>query len=101
MSKKNIDITKFNILYDNVLIRAVEITEKNGIVKPAQYEDKPEIGEVLNVGEGRMLENGTIVPLKVKKGDTVFFNKYSSTKFNFDGDDIYLVRQEDIVAYTR
>lgn len=101
MSKKNIDITKFNILYDNVLVKAVEISEKDGIVKPAQYEDKPEIGEVLNVGEGRLLESGDILPLKVKKGDTVFFNKYSSTKFNFDGDDIYLVREDDIVAYTR
>lgn len=101
MSKKNIDITKFNILYDNVLVKAVEISEKDGIVKPAQYEDKPEIGEVLNVGEGRIFDNGTIVPLKVKKGDTVFFNKYSSTKFNFDGDDIYLVREDDVLGYVR
>ena len=101
MSKKNIDITKFHILYDNVMIKSVEISERDGIVKPAQYDDKPEIGEVIGVGEGRIFDNGTIIPLKVKMGDTVFFNKYSSTKFNFDGEDVYVVREEDVISYLR
>ena len=101
MSKRNIDIKKFHILYDNVLIKSVGISERDGIIKPAQYEDKPEIGEVIGVGEGRIFDNGNIIPLKVKKGDTVFFNKYSSTKFNFDGEDIYIVREEDVISYIR
>lgn len=104
MSKKakpNLDIEKFNILYDNVFVRGIEIEERDGIVKPAQYDDKPEIGEVVRVGEGRIFDNGTIVPLKVKVGDTVYFNKYSTVKFNFDGKDYYVVREEDIVGYLR
>ena len=83
------------------MVRGVNIEEKDGIIKPAQYEDKPEIGEVIGVGEGRIFDNGTIIPLKVQKGDTVFFNKYSSTKFNFDGEDIFIVREEDVISYIR
>mgnify|MGYP001575259050 CR=1 FL=1 len=102
MSKtKNIDIKKFHILYDNVFVRGIDIEEKDGIIKPAQYEDKPEIGEVISVGEGRIFDNGTIVPLKVQPGDIVYFNKYSTTKFNFDGSDWYAVREEDILGYIR
>lgn len=101
MAKKNVDITKFHILYDNVFVKGINIEEKDGIVKPAQYEDKPEIGEVISIGEGRIFENGSIVPLKVKTGDIVYFNKYSTTKFNFDGEDFYVVREEDIIGYTR
>ena len=99
--KNNIDITKFNILYDNVFVKGVEIKERDGIIKPSSYEDKPELGEVIKVGEGRIFDNGTIVPLKVKIGDTVYFNKYSTTKFNFDGVDYFVVREEDVVGYIR
>ena len=102
MAKKtNIDVSKFHILYDNVFVKGISIEEKDGIVKPAQYEDKPEIGEVISVGEGRIFDNGNIVPLKVQAGDIVYFNKYSTTKFNFDGADYYVVREEDVIAFTR
>mgnify|MGYP001579813282 CR=1 FL=1 len=100
-NKKKIDVRDFQILYDNVLIKSTEIGERDGIIKPAQYDDKPEMGEVIGVGEGRIFDNGTIIPLKIKMGDTVFFNKYSSTKFNFDGDDVYIVREEDVIAFIR
>lgn len=97
----SLDISKFNILYDNVFVKGVEIEERDGIIKPSQYDDKPEIGEVIKVGEGRIFDNGNIVPLKVKAGDTVYFNKYSTVKFNFDGEDYYVLREEDIVGYIR
>ncbi len=100
-TKVNVDIREFNILYDNVFVKGINISVRDGIYRPAQYEDKPEIGEVINIGNGRLLENGTTVPLAVKIGDVVYFNKYSSTKFNFDGEDYYIVREEDIVAFTR
>lgn len=102
MSKRKVDISKFNILYDNVFVKGIELPEAlDGVVRPAQYDDKPELGEVLSVGEGRLLDDGTTVSLKVRKGDTVYFNKYSSTKFSYAGEDYYVVREEDIVAYIR
>lgn len=100
-AKKNIDIRDFVLLYDNVLLKAISIEKKNGIIKPAQYDDKPELGEVISIGEGRIFDNGTIVPLRVQKGDTIYFNKYSHTKFNFDGEDYYIIREEDIVGFIR
>ena len=99
--KSNLDINQFNILYDNIFVKGVEIEERDGIIRPAQYEDKPEIGVVIKVGEGRIFDNGTIVPLKVKEGDTVYFNKYSTVKFNFDGQDYFVVREEDVVGFIR
>ena len=92
------DITKFRILQDNVLVEALDIKEKDGIIKPSSYEDKPELGIVRSVGKGRMLDNGTIISIDVKVGDTVLFNRYSATKYNLDGNDFFIVREEDIVA---
>jgi len=103
MTKKqpNLDVSSFNILYDNVFVKGLEIEERDGIVKPASYDDKPELGVVIKVGGGRLLDDGAVVPLSVKPGDTVYFNKYSTTKFNFDGEDYFVVREEDIVGYIR
>lgn len=100
-SKVNLQIDKFNILYDNIFVKGIEIEEKDGIIKPSNYDDKPEIGEVLRIGEGRIFDNGTVIPLKVQVGDTIYFNKYSSTKFNFDGEDFYVIREEDVIGYLR
>ena len=99
MSKnKNLDITSFTILHDNVLVQAIEITERDGIVKPSSYEDKPELGKVLAVGSGRQLESGEVVALKVKPGQIALFNEYSATKINLEGTDFYIIREEDIIA---
>lgn len=98
MKKNKVDITKFNIFHDNVLIEALDVSEKDGIIRPRLYEDKPEIGTVISVGEGRMLESGKLAPMPIKKGNTVIFNKYSSTKINLDGKDFYIVRAEDVVG---
>jgi len=96
-----IKVKNFNLLYDNIFVRAVKIEEADGIAIPSKYDDKPELGEVINTGRGRLLEDGTVVPLEVKKGDTVYFNKYSTTKFNIDGEDYYVVREEDVIGYLR
>lgn len=100
MSKK-FKITDFTILYDNVLVKGIEIEERDGIIKPAQYDDKPELGKVIAVGNGRIFDTGAVVPLQVQVDDTVYFNKYSHIKFNFDGEDYYVVREEDIVGFIR
>lgn len=98
---KKTNIQDFNILYDNVFVKGIEVEEVGGILTPSSYEDKPELGEVLKIGEGRIFENGTVIPLRVAVGDVVYFNKYSSTKFRFDGEDYFVVREEDIVAFVR
>ena len=92
------DITKFRILHDNVLVKTFEIEKKDGIVKPSSYEDKPELGEVISKGPGHWLECGQLIEVEVDKGETVLFNKYSATKFNLDGYDYFIVRAEDIVG---
>lgn len=94
-------ISDFQILHDNILIKGIDVTERDEIIKPLQYDDKPELGEVITPGTGRVLDSGAVLPTTVKKGDTVYFNKYSTVKFNFDGEDYYIVREEDIVGYIR
>ena len=93
----NIDITKFKFFLDNVLIKAIQIEKRDGIIRPANYEDKPELGEVIAYGKGRVFDTGVIEPIELKKGDIVLFNRYSATKYNFDGNDFYVVRIEDVV----
>ncbi len=86
-------------LYDNILVKAIDvdvIDEETQLYRPQGYEDKPELGEVIKVGEGRIFDNGTVVPLKVKIGDLVYWNKYSSVKIRFGTEDFYLLREEDI-----
>lgn len=103
MKKKinNHTIEDFNILNDNVLIKSIVVTERKGVIIPETYETKPELGTVEKIGTGRLLESGSREDLTVAIGDIVYFNKYSTTKFSFNGDDFYVVREEDIVAYIR
>jgi len=90
------NIKEFRILHDNILIKPLIVEEVNGLVRPQQYEDKPELGEVIKVGDGREFDSGIIRKLKIKEGDTVLFNKYSSTKVAFEGIDYLILREEDI-----
>lgn len=102
--KQQINPLDFTLLYDNVLVESLmqeEVDEETGIVRPQNYEDKPEIGTVLSIGKGRLLDDGVIVPLDVKVGDIVYFNKYSSVKVRLDTRDFFLIREEDIQAFLR
>lgn len=99
--KNKFDITEFDMLYDNVLVKAIEIEEVSGIIKPNQYEDKPELGEVVAVGHGKLTDKGELVPLSLMVGDTVYFNKYSTTKFRSEGLDYYVIREEDCIGFNR
>jgi len=94
----------FKLLYDNVLIECnidTSIVDEVGLYNPQGYEDKPEIGTVVTVGVGRILENGDVKPLQIRVGDIVYFNKYSTTKVRLDTSDFYLIREEDIQGYYR
>jgi len=101
VSSTKVDIDKMNILYDNVLVKPKVMEEIDDVLTPQQYEDKPEFGEVIKVGEGRIFDNGTIIPLKVQPGDIVYFNKYSTTKMKLGTIEYHIIREEDIVSYQR
>jgi len=96
---KKLELSKFNFLSDYLLVKAIETTKATkGLVRPDQYEDKPEFGEVIQAGPGRVLESGELIPMSVKPGDTVFFGKYSTEKTRHLGEDYYIIRSDDIMA---
>jgi Co-chaperonin GroES (HSP10) len=87
-------------LGDRVVVKPIEQEErtKGGIVLPDTAKEKPQEGEVLAVGSGRLLENGQRVPLEVKVGDRVVFAKYGGTEVKIDGEEYIILRESDILA---
>ena len=88
-------------LGDNVIIKAIAKDEKtkSGIVLPDTIDkEKPEEGEVIAVGPGKMLDNGNRAVVGVKEGDTVLFKKYSPDEIKVDGKDMLVVSESDIIA---
>jgi chaperonin GroES len=88
-------------LYDNVVIKRKEeeAVSAGGIVLPGSAQEKPNQGEVVAVGEGKLLENGDIRPLQVKVGDTVVFGQYSGNNtIKVAGDELMIMRESDIFA---
>jgi len=88
-------------LYDRVVIKPVEEAEErtpSGIIIPDTAKEKPSEGEVVAVGEGRLLENGEIKPLKVKVGDKVIYSKYAGNDIVIDGEELIILREDDILA---
>ncbi|CAI8330206.1 MAG: 10 kDa chaperonin [Gammaproteobacteria bacterium] len=91
---------KIRPLHDRVIIRRMEEekTSPGGIVIPDSATEKPVKGEVVAVGKGKILENGDIRPLDVKVGDTILFGKYSGTEVSVDGEELLVMREDDITA---
>lgn len=92
---------KITPLHDKVVLKpiATEMTTPSGIVLPDTVDkDKPEQAEVVAVGPGKLLENGSRGEMPVKKGDTVLFGKYSPTEIEMDGEEYLIVSAEDILA---
>ena len=87
-------------LLDRVVIKTVEAEEttKSGIILTASAKEKPEIAEVIAVGEGEKTEDGKIVPMTVKVGDKVIISKYTGTNVKLDGEDYIIVSEKDILA---
>jgi chaperonin GroES len=87
-------------LGDRVVIKVAQEEEKTvgGIVLASAAKEKPQTGEVIAVGEGRVLDNGTKVPAEVKVGDSVMFEKYSGTEVKFEGTEYLIVSGKDIIA---
>jgi len=87
-------------LHDRVIIRRMEEerTSPGGIVIPDSATEKPIKGEVIAVGKGKILDNGDSRALDVKVGNTVLFGKYSGTEVKIDGEELLVMREDDIVA---
>lgn len=87
-------------IHDKVLIKRVDAPEKTkgGIIIPDSATEKPQEGEVVEVGSGKVLEDGSTRKLDVKKGDKVLFGKYSGTEINFKGDDYVILSEGEILA---
>ncbi|MBN8887279.1 MAG: co-chaperone GroES [Rudaea sp.] len=91
---------KLRPLHDRVIIKRLEAETKSagGIVIPDTATEKPIKGEVIAVGTGKILENGNVRSLAVKAGDKVLFGKYSGTEVKVDGEELLVMREEDLVA---
>jgi chaperonin GroES len=87
-------------LGDRVVVKPKpkEETTRSGIVLPDTVSEKPQEGEVLSVGPGRMLDNGKRVEMEVKAGDTVLYAKYAGTEIKLDGDEFLVIRESDLLA---
>tara|TARA_B100000953_G_scaffold4534_1_gene4040 strand:- start:1562 stop:1810 length:249 start_codon:yes stop_codon:yes gene_type:complete len=75
-----------------------EKTSPGGIVIPDSAAEKPVKGQVVAVGKGKILDNGDVRPLDVKKGDLILFGKYSGTEVSVDGEELLVMREDDITA---
>ncbi|MDI6697377.1 MAG: co-chaperone GroES [Candidatus Saccharicenans sp.] len=91
---------KIQPLYDRVLLKRIEEQEvkRGNIIIPDTAKEKPQEAEVIEVGKGRVNEEGKVVPLTVKKGDRVLIGKYSGTEVTIDGVEHVIVREEEILA---
>jgi chaperonin GroES len=91
---------KIRPLHDRVIVKRLEEerTSPGGIVIPDSATEKPSQCKVLAVGKGKILEDGSVRALDVKVGDKVLFGKYSGTEVKVDGDDLLVMREEDIMA---
>jgi chaperonin GroES len=91
---------KVRPLHDYVILKRVEEKEtvRGGIIIPDSAKEKPQEGEVIAVGAGKRLENGTLIPIEVKEGDRVLFGKYSGTEIKLDGEDFLMVRESEILG---
>jgi chaperonin GroES len=91
---------KIRPLHDRVVIKRLEEerTSPGGIVIPDTATEKPIKGEVIAVGKGKILESGDVRPLDLKVGDRVLFGKYSGTEVKVDGQDVLVMREDDVMA---
>jgi len=91
---------KIRPLHDRVIVKRVEEERKTagGIVIPDNAAEKPDQGEVLAIGTGKVMDDGKVRPLEVKVGDRVLFGKYSGSSVKLDGDELLVMREEDIMG---
>lgn len=93
---------KMRPLHDRVLIKRIDEQEsvQGGIIIPDSAKEKPLEGEVVAVGNGKRLEDGTVQPLELQEGDRVLFGKYSGTEIKLDNVDYLILREEEVLGIT-
>lgn len=91
---------KFRPLHDRILVQRMDETDKTpgGIFIPETAKEKPIEGKVISVGKGKILEDGGVRNLDVKKGDTILFGKYSGTDIKIGGDEYLIMREDDVLG---
>src|SRR5436190_10285935 len=93
-------MAKFTPLHDRILVRRIEEgeTTRGGIIIPDTAKDKPQEGEVVSVGKGKINEEGKVRPLDVKEGDRILFGKYAGTEIKLDGEEFVIMREEEVLG---
>ena len=93
-------MAKIEPLGDRVVIRPTpkEEVSKGGIVLPDTAKEKPQEGEIIAVGPGRLSEDGKRIAMEVKEGDKVIYSKYAGTEFKLDDEELVIMRESDILA---
>ena len=91
---------KVRPLHDRLLVRRIEEKEtvKGGIIIPDSAKEKPQEGEIIAAGNGKVLENGTKLALDGKAGDKILFGKYSGTEIKIDGEELLILREDEVLA---
>jgi chaperonin GroES len=91
---------KIRPLQDRIIVKRVEEEEKTkgGIIIPDTAKEKPQEGKVVAVGKGKVAEDGKITPLDLKVNDRVLFSKYSGTEINLEGEEVLIMREEDVLG---
>ena len=87
-------------LNDRILVKRIEAKKKKkgSIIVPDTAKEKPQEGEVVAIGNGRVLDDGTLVPPEVKKGDRVLFGKYAGNEITIEGQEFLILREDDVLA---
>ena len=87
-------------LYDRIVVKRVDEREtmRNGIVIPDSAQEKPQEGEVMAIGHGKRLEDGTLTALDVRVGDRILFGKYAGSESKLDGTEYIIMREEDVLG---
>ena len=93
-------MAKFTPLHDRLLVRRIEEgeTTRGGIIIPDSAKEKPQEGEVISVGKGKSNDEGKVFPLAVKEGDRILFGKYSGTEIKIDGEELLIMREEEVLG---
>ncbi len=91
---------KIRPLQDRILVKRVDEEEKTagGIIIPDTAKEKPQEGKVVAVGKGKVLEDGKLSKLDVKKGDRILFSKYAGTEVNIEGEEHLIIREDDVLG---
>jgi chaperonin GroES len=91
---------KIKPLRDRIIVRRLSQEEKTkgGIIIPDTAKEKPQEGEVIAVGNGKVLDDGKVVPLELKKGDKILFGKYAGTEIKVDGEELLIVREDEVLG---